>query len=72
MNWIAHTDPTTGSKSKHYITSEDGRFWIAKALVNGVDDFMLWDRKMIIDHWPTAQQAKEAARAIVEAESCRV
>lgn len=39
----------------------DGRFHIAMAYVMGKRDFMLWDREKIIGHWPTQEEAKNAA-----------
>lgn len=71
MRWFVPLDAKTGLRVPDCICSEDKRFQIAKALVHGVEDFMLWDRQKIVDHWPTAQEAKDAAKKILESESCQ-
>lgn len=42
----------------------DGRFHVAMAYVDGARDFMLWDREQIVGHWPTQEEAKNAAADI--------
>lgn len=72
MKWFSPKDAKTGAAVPDCICTEDKRFYIARSLVMGKEDFMLWDRKAIVGHWPTAQQAKDAAEKISESEQCQV
>lgn len=64
MKWRIPLCPKSKTQQHWGRVSDCARFNVAKALIDGQPDYMLYDREKIIGHWPTFEEAQKRAEEI--------